>query len=57
MCIAYTHLYTGCVHMCVLMDIEFKFLVSRFSTHPPTGIGCVEVLSRTRAISYIYIHI
>jgi hypothetical protein len=47
----------GVYTSCVLMDSEFKVLVSRFSTHPPTGDRCVEVLSRVRGISYIYIYI
>ena len=58
-CVKYG-LYTVCRGVytsCVLMDSEFKVLVSRFSTHPPTGDRCVEVLSRTRAMCYIYIYI
>ena len=57
--IAYTHLYTGCVHTCVLMDIEFKVLVSRFSTHPPTGDRvCRGSLAYARGlVIYIYIYV
>ena len=58
-CVKYG-LYTVCRGVytsCVLMDSEFKVLVSRFSTHPPTGDRCVEVLSRARAMCYIYIYI
>ena len=52
-----TQVVYGVYTSCVWRDSEFKVLVSRFSTHPPTGDRCVEVLSRTRAMCYIYIYI